>query len=235
MGCDIHIFVERRRGDKWETVSGKDPMQDWYKKQYKKATNIESIKFYRERYEKSMNPCYKNWICDTRNYRLFSLLANVRNGISIRFGEISTGHRLVPISDPKGLPEDVTDIVKEEYEMWGCDSHSASYLTLKELIDGTKNKKIFYRYLVSKEEYVQYKTGGHPESWCGGSNAKLITNEEMDRWIAGEIQFGENEFIHTILEWEEDLGETGIFHIIKELEDLLENPENVRIVFWFDN
>lgn len=28
MGCDIHIFVEKKIGDKWVAIRGKYPMED---------------------------------------------------------------------------------------------------------------------------------------------------------------------------------------------------------------
>lgn len=59
-----------------------------------------------------------------RDYELFAVLAGVR------------GYREEGcIDDPRGLPDDVTDYVRESYEYWGNDAHSASFFTLQELID----------------------------------------------------------------------------------------------------
>ena len=58
-----------------------------------------------------------------RNYDLFAVLANVRND----------GHDYM--SEPKDLPPDATEYVKQEYGAWGIDAHSCSYFTLKELIE----------------------------------------------------------------------------------------------------
>lgn len=237
MGCDIHIYVERKRDGKWEAVSGEDPMQNWFKKQYEQAVTPSMIKYYRECYEEHMKPCYENWIYDGRNYRLFSLLANVRNGIKKRWmGIENVGHFVKPISVPKGLPDDASEVVKEGYSVYSYDGRSKSFLTLQELIDGTKNdKKFVCRYLVSKEEYVQYKVYGYPNSWSSWSNARLVSNFEMEQWIAGIIEFDDKEFIQTVVEWEEDMERTGVYEIIKKLKDFCEDPENIRIVFWFDN
>lgn len=70
------------------------------------------------------------YFCDDRRYTLFSILANVRNN-----GEIPC------ISEPRDIPDDVTDVVWNEYESWGSDAHSASYLTLKELIEFREEHK----------------------------------------------------------------------------------------------
>lgn len=59
-----------------------------------------------------------------RSYTLFAILAGVRS----RDG-------LECVSFPKGLPKDATDFTKEDYEKWGMDAHSCSYLSLKEMID----------------------------------------------------------------------------------------------------
>ena len=62
--------------------------------------------------------------CDDRNYGLFAVLANVRNYDYVEY-----------IDDPRGIPENASDYVKEAFDRWKFDAHSASYFTLKELID----------------------------------------------------------------------------------------------------
>lgn len=59
-----------------------------------------------------------------RNYRLFSLMADVRNYKDLE-----------PISQPKGLPSDVTYLTRVDHEHWGVDVHDESYLTIGELIE----------------------------------------------------------------------------------------------------
>ena len=57
-----------------------------------------------------------------RNYALFAKMAGVRN-----YGEI------IPISAPKGLPADVTELTKLHSEKYGIDGHSHSWLSAKEI------------------------------------------------------------------------------------------------------
>lgn len=58
-----------------------------------------------------------------RTYGLFGFLADVRN------------YSHVPSLDkPRGLPEDVSAELAEKYADWGVDAHSASWLTLAELL-----------------------------------------------------------------------------------------------------
>ena len=62
------------------------------------------------------------WEMD-RNYELFGRLAGVRCRERV-------------IAEPRGIPADVSNVVRREYDGWGVDGHSASWLTLRELRDG---------------------------------------------------------------------------------------------------
>lgn len=68
-----------------------------------------------------------------RNYQLFALLADVRNGSG--FAGCDTGNHIEPISIPKGLPKDCSAKVQLNSDDWDIDGHSHSWLTLKELLD----------------------------------------------------------------------------------------------------
>lgn len=102
MGCDIHMYVEYKdKGGSWRSgdyFQLDDPLCDFPKRR--------RIELYGD-----------------RNYALFAVLANVRNG----------GCDYIDL--PRGLPDDATDYVKHEYERWRGDAHSCSYFTLRELID----------------------------------------------------------------------------------------------------
>lgn len=105
MGCDIHMYVEYRFDGKW--VCG-----DYFSK----SPYYNGVDPYEPKY--SLVDIY-----DYRDYDLFGVLAGVRN-------------REVPcISEPRGLPNDCNDFIKKEYEVWWCDAHSCSWLTLQEIID----------------------------------------------------------------------------------------------------
>lgn len=111
MGCDIHMHVERRssfrNGDKTEWVNG-----DYFS--IKRPHDPECKIIHQDLY-------------GDRNYDLFAVLANVRNR--------GYGEALPYIDEPRGLPNDVTEYVKADYESWDWDAHSCSYFTLRELID----------------------------------------------------------------------------------------------------
>lgn len=57
-----------------------------------------------------------------RSYDLFAMMADVRNEGNI-----------APISEPRGLPDDVTETTYLGSEEWGDDGHSHSWLSSKEV------------------------------------------------------------------------------------------------------
>jgi hypothetical protein len=113
MGCDIHMYAEVRnkKTNKWEKV-GKVFKNEWYDPEQK-------TKVYEEHgYE--WNAQFTDQPYDERNYDVFAVLAGVRRDAT-------------PIDKPRGLPEDISDEVKQIAEN-DPDGHSYSYLTLKELL-----------------------------------------------------------------------------------------------------
>lgn len=82
-----------------------------------------------------------------RDYDLFSRMANVRNE--------AKGHpdHIEPISQPRGVPDDVSAIAAIDLRIWDCDAHSASWLTWQELgdleswlMDRYRNSNVGQRY-----------------------------------------------------------------------------------------
>jgi len=69
-----------------------------------------------------------HWYSD-RNYMVFAMLAGVRNGTG--FAGTPTHSPIVPVSDLRGVPDDVT----AETIAILSDEHSASWLMLDELLD----------------------------------------------------------------------------------------------------
>ena len=106
MGCDIHVKIECRRKQ-----DGKWVWRD-YTPMYQrpKLTKDDDLSE------------YEDYFIGGRCYDAFALLAGVRNYNGI-----------VPISEPKGIPDDMSESVQREYETWGKECHSHSYYTLMEL------------------------------------------------------------------------------------------------------
>jgi hypothetical protein len=107
MGCDIHLFVEKRIEGRWEPVSvpkGWDPgAEEWIAK----CPNT------------TISP---EWY-PHRHYGLFARLADVRNRDNV-----------APLDAPRGLPTDVSVGVKQEWDDGYRDWHSASWFTAAELV-----------------------------------------------------------------------------------------------------
>jgi hypothetical protein len=61
---------------------------------------------------------------DWRAYGMFCFLAGVRNYSDIK-----------PISQPRGIPKDISNDVEEEFNSWSSDAHSGSWLSISELLE----------------------------------------------------------------------------------------------------
>lgn len=150
---------------------------------------------------------------DWRSYSVFGFLADVRK------------YSHVPVLvEPRGLPEDsefLNQIVDDGWAGWGPNGctirednlrnmnyHSHSYITLRELLD------FDYEQTFEDRRYTKVTT------FPGGG-------QRIDG--AAEANEGEGE----ITTFREFLGE-GFFDDIAVLQTLGE-PDDVRIVFWFDN
>lgn len=138
MGCDIHCNLEYRRNTKsaWYDI-------DLYKKN----------KYFGE--DESNEPEYwKVALYNERSYFLFGLLAGVRN-------------RMVePIKQPRGIPEDVSESVKNCYEKY-TDYHTPSWYTLYELKRAQKTlDELVLQELIDAIElrYIQSENYGYKKT-----------------------------------------------------------------------
>lgn len=204
MGCDIHTFLERKR-----KVRGKE---EWVNVDYWK-----------------INPYFNQYGCEPkynmiefygdRDYELFSILANVSN----------SGNN-EPICQPKGLPEDCSNIVKEENKYWGGDAHSESYFTLKELMEYYNKVPTTKRSgMLSPKALIKFdKYGELPESWCKWTN---ISGHEFREWEVDSVLKPLIDKMKSRL-----AEELYIYDCYENYEnEILKESDNFRIVFWFDN
>ena len=131
MGCDIHLFCEKKIDGKWEAL--KDSNEAEIKNCKDRALSDPSNAALWEEYAENYKNDY-NFIYSQRNYNVFAMLANVRN----------YGYAHVAIDTPRGLPHDASDLIKTESQKWGVDGHSHSYLTVKELLDYNWDRTAYY-------------------------------------------------------------------------------------------
>ena len=231
MGCDIHMYAEvKDKEGKWLKVGTvfKNP---YYRPEEETKKDKEGYTWNAELVE---NP-YK-----CRNYDLFAILANVRNGFG--FAGCDTGNEFIPIDTPRGLPDSVSPEVKKESDEWGGDGHSHSWFTLKELHEYPwKSRTNTHRGWVSPEQFEIWRLKGKPESWSGGVGGHLvehITWQEMDRKCKkGFFKRKSKLSYYCSVEWEESYYESCKDFVDVTIPALqkLGKPEDVRIVFWFDN
>ena len=98
-----------------------------------------------------------------RSYFLFGLLAGVRN------------YSVEPISQPRGIPDDVSVAIKEYYDGWGDDAHTPSWYTLYELKSAQKtlDERVLQELIDSIElRFFQSETYGYK---------KLLSEDEEKR------------------------------------------------------
>jgi hypothetical protein len=198
MGCDIHMFLEYRCGNgmpwqaddhhvpTWESRC-KDDEPDNKEKWCDHCLNDGDQQIYCD----SGYLDFRQIDATTRDYGLFGLLANVR----------SSGPR-----DPRGLPEDVSDMIKAAADKWDSDGHSHSFMTLEEFKNVLLEEA---KYPVSTSdvafyEWEDFERGKYPPSFTSIINyaEKLKQEKSIDKHLLGE-------------------GTTS--------------EVQVRVVFWFDN
>jgi hypothetical protein len=184
MGTDIHMQVQGRRADgTWEFIKRApfarygDPDFDW-----------------------GTDPTQ-------RNYDVFALLADVRNGSG--FAGVYRHEPVHPQFPDRGFPEGYEDPSPEgdeddpEYAAWRKEfkagdfwwgDHSATWATMAELLQVPWEVEYKSGGVVAVESFKVWQKKGIPDSWSGGiSGPGIITHkdpEEYARMIAaGEIRY----------------------------------------------
>lgn len=192
MGCDIHMWAEIRKRDNWNAVGRVFDNTDY---DPKSDTTLDDDGYEWNR-QKTEHPY------DDRDYEMFSILADVRND-----------DRILSISVPRGLPDDVSDYVKAQMDSWGTDGHSHSWVTLQELKEFNLDQEFYDTRLV-----LARNADGRITETC-----RATTGEHL-----GEV--GKRKLFGT---W----GTKGWDRLIANLESVKRGrpDSDVRIVFCFDN
>ena len=190
---------------------------------------------------------------DGRCYSLFALLAGVR------------GRDILPIAEPKGIPDDASIDYFEECKKWEGDGHSHSYLTLKEIIEYPLwDMEIPINGILDVNEYKNIFGSDDTRycAWKNDLNSYLISNREMDEYINDSQAFLNKHADRLINEKIASYGENVIrdemkfftevewyysprkwasgFFLNKTLPRMVElapdgDYDRIRLVFFFDN
>jgi hypothetical protein len=243
MGADIHMVVQVRKDGDWVDFDGMMECEsccgtgecDWRKN--KICWRCEGSKLEPLRYR-------------NRNYDAFAILADVRNGHG--FAGCDTGDGFVPISEPRGLPDDF-ERISEEYSNDGekvrghdLGEHSFSWLTLKELLDFDFEQTTIKHGIVGLPVFKKWKESEEtwPESWCGGVSGEgvdIVDEERAELMIAaGAIpepeQKGPFSGTYVRTSWPATYRECAkdLIEFIDKLKGI-GGPDDTRIVFGFDS
>lgn len=204
MGCDIHLFIEKKTEAGWEHCSAPPTWNHWEMRHEERREG-----------EWEFNG---NWYSG-RNYEMFALLAGVRNS-----------HDQKPIAEPRGMPRNASLAVRRESKEWGSDGHSHSHLTLAELEAGLQGAMIRFGGRMPPSTYEAWE-GDFPSEWYASCSGRVTISEAQ--YLAG--QRPEREF-DIECSWELP-ADKAFEHFSKLLPELrkLGAPDEVRLVFWFDN
>ena len=205
MGCDIHVYTEKRLIDGTWWCTDRFYLNPDY------DGNDESEPEY-----------LVDNIYNRRDYNLFGTLAGVRNYDGV-----------TPIDEPRGLPHDVSNAVKKEYELYKCDWHTPSWFTARELFQ-YKAKRPFYKEsgMVSPTDaFYLDELGRLPREWC------IDTTDES--WVRREwlVPYSTlDDLIEAIKKrMAEEFYIYDFFSEAEREEKFAKYSKDFRIVFWFDS
>jgi hypothetical protein len=217
MGTDIHPRIEIWRKGHWFDVTdhllfNQGKSRDWH--------NLTSWDY-----------------LDARNYTLFAILAGVRN----HDNEVS------PISEFRGIPVDSPSYDEEDLADTG--SHSRTWVSLRELLDYDWERKTKQSGVIPEEQWIHWRKQppqcpGTWSKWIHGRDCITLSHEEAERLLDDqESQFRRDEHNQNIkyyvkIFWESSLRERVdgfVEHTIPWLQKYVRDPNDLRIVMWFDS
>lgn len=248
MGTDIHMFCEVNKDGKWQFAEPEGAVCNECKGTGTLVYGPEAMPQYRGQSHR----CYwchgkgKLKTYDNRSYRVFAVLAGVRNGTG--FAGVKTGESVVPIAEPRGFPEDLSKKGKAWLKKNGGD-HSDSWLTLAEIdtyMANTPENRKFTGIIGFSQLPDFLENGGPPATWCGGVGgpgvmvydlavAKHMIENDPSLAAPTEV-FGHKNYVQ--VEWHEpfkDSLDSGFFRYLDSLRPLAEDPANIRLIFNFDS
>jgi hypothetical protein len=153
-----------------------------------------------------------------RNYDLFGFLAGVRDDNNLQH------------FPRKGFPNDASKTVIGQYDEWDLNGHSHSWLTLEELqtVNWDDEKATIKQSGVVRnddwDKFQESVKSGKPDYWFSYSAAVVGKGAENFSYHEWECPLKEqfDEFIEGVVKYLPKICETT-------------NPNDIRIVFWFDN
>jgi hypothetical protein len=173
VGCDIHMQVEVRRDGGWRREPYRElPCDGYYCDNGVYSDETPNAKVRGTAcYSCDGNGTKLRAFWDQRNYDVFAILADVRNGRG--FAGVDTGDGFVPIDNPRGFPTDLSPEIAGYLGLRG-DSDSEIYRRAAEASIGTGWVR---RVGGERGEYVWWK---HPQDfWLGDHSFTYVTVAEL--------------------------------------------------------
>jgi len=252
MGTDIHLYLERFDDGLWTYVPG--PIRTcWVCHGSGVATMA--------RDPAETQACFgcqglgkqDETFYSDRNYDVFAILADVRNGHG--FAGVVTGDGFHIIAEPRGLPADVSPQVEALWEEIG--DHTPSWLLVSEILAFNWWQVTTHYGTVSASQYIRWREkGGEPASYSGGVMGPGIVTvkaEVMDRLLAEGVvtpspepdthplmdrhRATDGNQYYTQVSWTESYAVSAARFLTILHEDIvpLSQAQLLRLVFWFDS
>lgn len=215
MGCDIHAYAEVKR-------KLRDVDEAWYCcEKFQLNPYIVSLQKLGKAKEDDLNGLYMlSNIYSGRNYTLFEALAGVRGEDENALFEVKNA-----------IPDDCSDFIREEYERWEDDTHTPSYITIKELFSVDANITRHYAGYVMPDEAKKLREEGIPPDYA--TDEPFGNRTAYSEW---SVTFDPlKEFKKVYFESYKEEYYYGYCTDEKVLEAIMRRGDEYRIVFWFDN
>lgn len=241
MGCDIHLFCEKRVNGEWQVIEDVPcPWCDGTGTTFDK----ECFSCYgkkRSYYPNDETGRNDPWAFCYRNYQLFSILADVRNY-----------HKVPSLFAERDVPEDVSERGRVLANSYDEDGHSHTHFTMVELTAGlAAMAPIPNGGLVDAKGFLQWKEDGRPKSWCGGVSGpriQIVDHVRMEKEIVQhglitarnlqEYGRGGLHNFYTEVSWADAPADIAR-HLVATLERIRAEqgiaPEDLRAIAFFDN
>lgn len=206
MGTDVHFYLERRGDSGWEAIG------EWVENDFYDPDEPGCPKLY-----------FQSAVHVHQNYALFAILANVRNldepgCLGWLFGLLGFPRKrsesaYIPISDPRGLPDDLSPDLKKMASFDNqVDFHSWSWLMLREILDYDWDKPVTF----SGKATDQYP-GAYLDKKADPPMLVPRGRTKVDVQVTPREEA--SEFLEEVVPKLQEYG----------------NPDEIRVVFWFDN
>ena len=226
MGTDITAYAERRQPDgSWVLVNGLRPNTSYF---------LGGAERYSEEENDPWPPLIPVEAFDmVRNYELFAILANVRNGI-----RTAGGVHFECISLPRGLPEDLSLELRKFTNLLEDGNHSHTWMLLEEILTFSwKEKSVLREAMVDSRVahlFGYEQNSSSKQKWQSPDQPRA--GFPFREWPE-EIRISYATYLRdgVTVQWLETYEEiAGDFFELLEPLSALGDPADTRLVFWFD-